>query len=276
MPRTVVPDLNYVGLDGISHTLSPPITSIIPREDISSSHNVYNGELLQLVNRYVYDLNVPLQGLPARLTTPRVRNNDLFSQERTIVSAMRRNGIFEDSVTTLLNTCARGRVNQSYNLNSLSQRFLIVYADILGIPIVDFARLLNDRPLPGNCILPQDRILESFDLDFLDFGTREAAMPSDPEPIPENRYDMCKFIINGQKINLGIQQSNDRASSSRYVSFISIRVSSERNTSTRHIARLENCDRHLVLKRLPIGHPTHGFKFVRNPNREGLYVKEID
>ena len=198
--------------------------------------------------------------------------------EEVITDLMLRLQFFDDIASDVRGISAL-RINDTYDSNNLSHRFLVIYLSRF-IRFSNILAMINQRPQRDFYInIPRRRFI-SGDLNFLvvDYSDGTSPTPSDTFRTADLRItaadESIDFAVNGQKLKLSIQVMSNRESRSRYISAINLHITSERNTNVRQLFRLEKYDTGLVFRRLDFNRPLHGFKFARRPSGR-LIVKEI-
>jgi hypothetical protein len=262
MPRTVIP------------TLTQPSYVISDEADPLSRYT-------EVVNNLRHEYDVEVSSYIRSLgNNPRTddTNDELERRELHIIDLMTQLGFFV-SIHSYLNDRMPLRTNSRYDYRNLTHRFILLYAFCQQASISGFSGLVEYRPLSVECSNIPTVAFTAGDLDFLRIEL------GDPMPlsVTESRNLQIgaesrniDFIVNGQKLKLSLHTMNDPESRSRYVLVINVRVTSERSTTVRHIARFEKFSDGFAFKRLTLNRPVHGFKFVRSQGRDGLFVKEID
>jgi hypothetical protein len=238
---------------------------------------IFRDEFVNLRREYDYEVSSYIQSLNCSLDT-NATYHDWGRVELHIVDLMTRLGFFAN-VRDYLSNHRWLHTNENYDYRNLTHRFILLYAYSQRAIISNISRLIEDRPLSVECSNIPRVAFTAYDLDFLRIEL------GDPMPlsVTESRNLQIgaesgdiDFIVNGQKLKLSLHAMNNPESRSRYVLAINVRVTSERSTTLRHIARFEKFDDSFVFKRLALNRPVHGFKFVRSQGRDGLFVKEID
>jgi hypothetical protein len=210
----------------------------------------------------------------------RQHNNDAsyLAMERIMLRQMVDLGFFHRILESFRNERSL-RVNSSYDNTNLSHRFLLQFVGS-QVLVSGINALINERPLPEalHNIPMFVRAFEPDSLYFLDLTqtVSSARLSPDERLHSTDAPNSVDFTVNGQKLRLSIQIMSNHDAQSRYIAALNVRVTSNRGTNVRHVARLENYDRQLCFKRLFVNRPIHGFKFVRRHAVDGLYVREIE
>jgi len=205
-------------------------------------------------------------------------DSNISTNERHLLSLMTRLRLVDHSgFPEQSNSTARWRVNSIFDPTNLTQRLLLLYAHTKGLLIIEEIEfLIEHRPYDSRVwerpTIP-GRTFTMSDFGFLSPVNIEAPLSLYEDGEDLTRPHICDFVVNSQKIRLVLMTVNN--SRSARTACLNICITSRRGTNLRSIARLESHNRTLAFTRMSLQRPTHGFKFVRNMNRVGLFIKEI-